>query len=63
MTPEECTKRAELLLVPAVQCLVAWALQTVPPERAEGLVIAWLEVMSQAALRSVCAAAAAERRH
>ncbi len=53
MTAEEFTQAAELLLVPAVECLVAWAFQSMPPERVERVVVMWMDTMKNVAVRAV----------
>ena len=53
MTPEEFTVVAEqLIIVPAVESLVALAIQTVPPERVERLVLTAVRIMEAVAVRA-----------
>lgn len=53
MTSEEFTQLAEFTMTSAVNCLVAWAFQAMPPERVERVVCLWMDTMKNVAVRAV----------
>lgn len=59
MTSEEFTDAAEFVMTSAVNCLVVWAFQSMPPERVERVVALWMDTMKDVAIRAVRNIAAA----